>query len=142
MKIKNPVYAGFLLQMDIIMIKRNKPLLKTAVAVTSMLLAVSLAGAPLTAAAKVEDDGIYTQDGLEDYMAEVSRNKAQAVETNLDPAWPHGPAIGAAGAVVMDADSGAGGHGRGQRRSPVCKKQGQTAVSRQYYQSDDRPSGL
>ena len=107
MKIKNPVYTGFLIQMDIIMIKRNKPLLKTAVAVTSMLLAVSLAGAPLTAAAKVEDDGIYTQDGLEDYMAEVSRNKAQAVETNLDPAWPHGPAIGAAGAVVMDADSGA-----------------------------------
>lgn len=76
-------------------------------AALAFLLSVSLAGAPLSVAAKVEDDAIYTEEGYEDYQAELSRNKAQAVETNLDPAWPHGPAIGAAGAVVMDADSGA-----------------------------------
>ena len=80
---------------------------KKILTASALLLSLTLAGLPVTAAAKVEDDGIYTEEGFEDYAAELARNKAQAVQTNLDPAWPHGPAIGAAGAVVMDAESGA-----------------------------------
>jgi len=49
---------------------------------------------------------IYTKEGVEDLPAERAANKAQPPQTNIDPAWPQGPSIGAAGAVVMDADSG------------------------------------
>ena len=89
------------------MIITRKWLKKTAVTASAVFLAVSLAGAPLAAAAKVEDDAIYTAEGFEDYSAELKRNKAQAIQTNQVPAWPQGPAVGAAGAVVMDAESGA-----------------------------------
>lgn len=89
------------------MILKNRWIKNKILTSLAVLLSVSLAGVPLTAIAKVEDDAIYTEDGIEDYEAELTRNKAQAVQTNLDPAWPHGPAVGAAGAVVMDAESGA-----------------------------------
>ena len=89
------------------MILKKKPIKNTILTAFALLLSVSLAGAPLSASAKVEDDAIYTEEGYEDYQAELSRNKTQPIETNLDPAWPQGPAVGAAGAVVMDAESGA-----------------------------------
>ena len=89
------------------MILKKRPIKNNILTAFALLLSVSLAGTPLSAAAKVEDDAIYTEEGYEDYQAELSRNKAQAIETNQDPAWPQGPAVGAAGAVVMDAESGA-----------------------------------
>lgn len=89
------------------MIVKKKPFKNKILTAFALVLSVSLAGTPLSAFAKVEDDAIYTEEGYEDYQAELSRNKAQPIETNLDPAWPQGPAVGAAGAVVMDAESGA-----------------------------------
>ena len=89
------------------MILKKRPIKNKILTAFALLLSVSLAGTPLSAAAKVEDDAIYTEEGYEDYQAELSRNKAQTIETNQDPAWPQGPAVGAAGAVVMDAESGA-----------------------------------
>lgn len=93
---------------------KNKSVKKKILTAFAFLLSVSMAGVPLSAAAKVEDDAIYTEEGFEDYQAELTRNKAQAVQTNLDPEWPQGPAVGAAGAVVMDAESGAVLYGKNQ----------------------------
>jgi D-alanyl-D-alanine carboxypeptidase len=94
----------------------SKWIKKKILGASAVLLSLTLAGAPLCAAAKVEDDAIYTEDGIEDLQAELARNKAQAVQTNLDPDWPHGPAIGAAGAVVMDAQSGAVLYGKNMNK--------------------------
>lgn len=94
----------------------SKWIKKKILGASAVLLSLTLAGAPLCAAAKVEDDAIYTEDGIEDLPAELARNKAQAVQTNLDPDWPHGPAIGAAGAVVMDAESGAVLYGKNMNK--------------------------
>ena len=102
------------------MILKKRPIKNKILTAFALLLSVSLAGTPLSAAAKVEDDAIYTEEGYEDYQAELSRNKAQPIETNLDPAWPQGPAVGAAGAVVMDAESGAVLYGK--------NKDNQTAI--------------
>lgn len=84
---------------------------------TALLTALCLSAAalPFPAAAaekKKKKDGIYSEaifssDGLEDYNAEIAYNKKQPVQTNQIEGWPKGPVIGAAGAVVMDADSGA-----------------------------------
>ena len=49
---------------------------------------------------------IYTKDGIEDLPAERAANLKQAIQTNAVSSWPEGPAVGAAGAIVMDADSG------------------------------------
>lgn len=98
------------------MILNNRWIKKKILGASAVLLSLTLAGAPLFAAAKVEDDAIYTEDGIEDLPAELARNKAQAVQTNLDPDWPHGPAIGAAGAVVMDAESGAVLYGKNMNK--------------------------
>ena len=42
-----------------------------------------------------------------DYYAQAQERKNEEVESNLVEGWPEGPAIGAEGAVLMDADSGA-----------------------------------
>jgi len=42
-----------------------------------------------------------------DYNAEAEARKSLPVETNSIPNWPQGPSIGAEGAILMDADSGA-----------------------------------
>ena len=96
------------------MIKKNRYIKNKILAAFALLLSVSLAGVPLSVQAKVEDDAIYTEEGFEDYQAERERNAAQDIQTNLDPAWPQGPAVGAAGAVVMDAESGAVLYGKNQ----------------------------
>lgn len=96
------------------MIKKNRYIKNKILTAFALLLSVSLAGVPLSVQAKVEDDAIYTEEGFEDYQAERERNAAQDIQTNLDPAWPQGPAVGAAGAVVMDAESGAVLYGKNQ----------------------------
>ncbi|MDO5131764.1 MAG: hypothetical protein Q4D81_02140 [Eubacteriales bacterium] len=73
----------------------------------AVVMALSLSGAPVSAAAEVKEEIIYTADGLEDYMAESAKRKSEPVQTNSDSDWPQGPAVSAAGAIVMDADSGA-----------------------------------
>lgn len=42
-----------------------------------------------------------------DYNAEAEARKSLPVETNSIPNWPQGPSIGAEGAILMDAESGA-----------------------------------
>ncbi|MCQ2521302.1 MAG: D-alanyl-D-alanine carboxypeptidase [Lachnospiraceae bacterium] len=42
----------------------------------------------------------------DDLIAQAEDRKKERVETNEIPGWPQGPAIGAASAVLMDADSG------------------------------------
>ena len=42
-----------------------------------------------------------------DYRAEAEARKSLPVESNSIPNWPVGPSIGAEGAILMDADSGA-----------------------------------
>lgn len=95
----------------------NLPVRGFLVRSTALLTALCLSAAalPFPAAAaekKKKKDGIYSEaifssDGLEDYNAEIAYNKKQPVQTNQIEGWPEGPVIGAAGAVVMDADSGA-----------------------------------
>ena len=95
----------------------NLPVRGFLVRSTALLTALCLSAAalPFPAAAaekKKKKDGIYSEaifssDGLEDYNAEIAYNKKQPVQTNQIEGWPKGPVIGAAGAVVMDADSGA-----------------------------------
>ena len=72
----------------------------------ALAMALPFAYAPVTAAAKVKDEAIYNADGIEDYQAEHAKRKAEPVQTNSIPGWPEGPRVGAAGAVIMDADSG------------------------------------
>ena len=84
-------------------------------------LSLSLALAPLSVEAKdnnkdnnkdkkkkeeIYSESIYDSDGLEDYIAELAYNKKQPIQTNQVKGWPKGPVIGAAGAIIMDADSG------------------------------------
>ena len=79
----------------------------------AVILSFASAAMPLTAEAKGKDDpneiygeAIFTADGLEDYAAELAYNKKQPIKTNQVSGWPKGPAIGAASAIIMDADSG------------------------------------
>lgn len=72
----------------------------------AFVLAAVLAGMPVSAMAKVKDDIILTTGGMEDYMAASEKRKSEPVDTNKVPGWPQGPAVSAAGAIVMDADSG------------------------------------
>ena len=72
----------------------------------ALTISLSLVSAPVTAMAKVKDEAIYNADGIEDFQAEYAKRKKEPVQTNSIADWPQGPQIGAAGAVVMDADSG------------------------------------
>lgn len=80
----------------------------------AVILSFASAAMPLTAEAKDKKDdpnkiygeAIFSADGLEDYAAELEYNKKQPIKTNQVSGWPKGPAVGAAGAIVMDADSG------------------------------------
>ena len=80
----------------------------------AVILSFASAAMPLTAEAKDKKDdpnkiygeAIFSADGLEDYAAELAYNKKQPIKTNQVSGWPKGPAVGAAGAIVMDADSG------------------------------------
>lgn len=72
----------------------------------AFVLASVLAGMPVSSMAKVKDDIILTTGGMEDYLAASEKRKAEPVNTNEVPGWPQGPAVSAAGAIVMDADSG------------------------------------
>lgn len=71
-----------------------------------LLLTACLACPSARVTAEVKDEAIYTAEGYEDYAAERAAYKKQPVATNEVPGWPQGPAVGAAGAIVMDADSG------------------------------------
>ena len=42
-----------------------------------------------------------------DYQAEAENRKQLPVQSNETEGWPEGPSIGAQGAILMDADSGA-----------------------------------
>lgn len=72
----------------------------------ALAMTLSFAYTPVTAMAKVKDEAIYNADGLEDYMAEHEKRKSEPIQTNSTAGWPEGPRVGAAGAVIMDADSG------------------------------------
>lgn len=72
----------------------------------AIAMTLSFAYTPVTAIAKVKDEAIYNADGLEDYMAEREKRKSEPIQTNSTAGWPEGPRVGAAGAVIMDADSG------------------------------------
>ena len=91
------------------MIKR-KLLLPGAVKILcsgiALAMTLSFAYTPMTTMAKVKDEAIYNADGLEDYMAEREKRKSEPIQTNSTAGWPEGPRVGAAGAVIMDADSG------------------------------------
>ena len=50
---------------------------------------------------------VYTADGSRDYAAEAEARRAEPIESNETPGWPQGPAVGAEGAVLMEADTGA-----------------------------------
>ena len=82
--------------------------------VAALVLSVSLAGAPVSVFAESDYELILTGDGLEDYYGETEANKKQTIQTNKVPSWPQGPAVGAASAIVMDADSGAVLYGKNQ----------------------------
>lgn len=47
-----------------------------------------------------------TSFAVPDYHAEAEARKSLPVETNSIPNWPQGPAIGAEGAILMDAHTG------------------------------------
>ena len=72
----------------------------------AVMLSLSLAARPVTVLAESDYKPLYFESGLEDYYGEMESNKKQPVQTNKIPSWPKGPAVTAAGAVVMDADSG------------------------------------
>ncbi|MCR5655481.1 MAG: D-alanyl-D-alanine carboxypeptidase [Lachnospiraceae bacterium] len=42
-----------------------------------------------------------------DYMAEAEARKSQSIQSNQIISWPQGPAIGAEGAILMEANTGA-----------------------------------
>lgn len=48
-----------------------------------------------------------TSFAVPDYHAEAEARKSLPVETNSIPNWPQGPSIGAEGAILMDAETGA-----------------------------------
>ncbi len=55
-----------------------------------------------------ESEEISSEEDAEpDYWAEAEERKTALVQTNMITGWPQGPAIGAEGAILMDADSGA-----------------------------------
>lgn len=72
--------------------------------------AAGQAGDPSAAAPdapRKEFTPIYTKDGIEDLPAERKANLKAPAQTNADKAWPQEKdGVGAAGAIVMDADSG------------------------------------
>ena len=72
----------------------------------AFMLSLTVAASPVTVFAESDYKPLYYQNGLEDYYGEMEANKKQPVQTNKIPSWPKGPAVTAAGAVVMDADSG------------------------------------
>ena len=41
-----------------------------------------------------------------DYYAQAQERKNEEVQSNSIEGWPQGPAIGAEGAILMDADTG------------------------------------
>ena len=96
------------------MIKRNlfpgifsgKKMRRLPGAAAALLLSIALAATPLTVMAESDYKILTTVDGLEDYYGEMLYNQDQPVQTNEVASWPKGPAISAAAAVVMDADSG------------------------------------
>lgn len=47
------------------------------------------------------------ENTVPDYDAEQEERKTLVVQTNQIEGWPQGPAVGAEGAILMDADSGA-----------------------------------
>ncbi len=75
-------------------------------AAAALLLSIALAATPLTVMAESDYKILTTADGLEDYYGEMLYNQEQTIQTNEVASWPKGPAISAAAAVVMDADSG------------------------------------
>lgn len=96
------------------MIKRNlfpgifsgKKMRRLPAAAAALLLSIALAATPVTVMAESDYKILTTVDGLEDYYGEMLYNQDQPVQTNEVASWPKGPAISAAAAVVMDADSG------------------------------------
>ncbi|MDO4283962.1 MAG: D-alanyl-D-alanine carboxypeptidase family protein [Eubacteriales bacterium] len=49
---------------------------------------------------------VYAEDGSRDYEAEMEARRQEPAESNADPDWPQGPAVGAEGAILMEADTG------------------------------------
>ena len=53
-----------------------------------------------------EGEPILSADGTEDYNAEAEERKSESIQSNEDSMWPQGPAIGAEGACLMNAETG------------------------------------
>ena len=58
---------------------------------------------PVSAWAAEETEGT---EGAVDYYAEAEERKSEPVQSNSIAGWPEGPAIGAEGAILMEADTG------------------------------------
>ena len=59
----------------------------------------SAKGNPIVWAAEETDEEV-------DYYAEAEERKSEEIQSNSIQGWPQGPAIGAEGAILMEADSG------------------------------------
>ena len=64
---------------------------------------LTLSLCPVSAWAAEETEGT---EGAVDYYAEAEERKSEPVQSNSIAGWPEGPAIGAEGAILMEADTG------------------------------------
>ena len=46
------------------------------------------------------------ETGSDDYYAQAEERKEEEIQSNLIDGWPEGPAIGAEGAILMEAETG------------------------------------
>ena len=62
------------------------------------VLCLMICPAPVLAAEATEEEV--------DYYAEAEERKSEEIQSNKIAGWPQGPAIGAEGAILMEADTG------------------------------------
>ena len=71
------------------------------------ILAGSILTAPVCEVRAAEENTEENAEEEVDYYAEAEERKNEEVQSNQVEGWPEGPAIGAEGAVLMEAESGA-----------------------------------
>ena len=85
--------------------KENSSMIKFGNKFLTLLLCsiLTLPLCPVSAWAAEETEGT---EGAVDYYAEAEERKSEPVQSNSIAGWPEGPAIGAEGAILMEADTG------------------------------------
>ena len=85
--------------------KENSSMIKFGNKFLTLLLCsiLTLSLCPVSAWAAEETEGT---EGAVDYYAEAEERKSEPVQSNSIAGWPEGPAIGAEGAILMEADTG------------------------------------